>query len=103
MKSTTSSPISPKNQQRSSKSNTSLLRPSQIVNTSKVSLRSRHENTNRGDSHRLSVPNLADCMQSGASASRGVAATAKALTSKLGRNPGTGELQVGIRMKACVG
>ncbi|VDM44398.1 unnamed protein product [Toxocara canis] len=45
--------------------------------------------------HRLSVPDLAELAHSkkGNGASKGVASSAKALTSKLGRSPATGELQ----------
>lgn len=46
--------------------------------------------------HRLSVPDLAELThgKSMNGASNGVATSAKALTSRLGRSPATGELQV---------
>uniref|UniRef100_A0A0N5ADU4 HECT-type E3 ubiquitin transferase n=1 Tax=Syphacia muris TaxID=451379 RepID=A0A0N5ADU4_9BILA len=48
-----------------------------------------------GEQHRLSVPNLAELIHNGASTDScgGIHSSVKALTSKLGRTPGTGELQ----------
>ena len=54
-----------------------------------VVLRSRNELIK--SEYRLSVPNLNEMA---AAADNAVANSAKALTSKIGRNPGTGELQV---------
>ncbi|VDN20493.1 unnamed protein product [Gongylonema pulchrum] len=60
-----------------------------------VVLRTRPSESFRTDQRRLSVPNLADLTHSALTSglNNGVVAAAKALTSKLGRNPGTGELQ----------
>uniref|UniRef100_A0A0R3RHJ8 Non-specific serine/threonine protein kinase n=1 Tax=Elaeophora elaphi TaxID=1147741 RepID=A0A0R3RHJ8_9BILA len=59
-----------------------------------VVLRTRSSDNFRTDQRRLSVPDLADLSHNSlASGVTGVVATAKALTSKLGRNPRTGELQ----------
>ncbi|VBB26560.1 unnamed protein product [Acanthocheilonema viteae] len=54
----------------------------------------RTRSSDRTDQRRLSVPDLADLAHNSlANGVTGVVATAKALTSKLGRNPRTGELQ----------
>ncbi|VDK87295.1 unnamed protein product [Onchocerca ochengi] len=59
-----------------------------------VVLRARSSESFRTDQRRLSVPDLADLTHNPlANGVAGVTATAKALTSKLGRNPRTGELQ----------
>lgn len=75
--------------------------PGFIVFSSKINnfyFRARITGT-RGEQHRLSVPNLAELMHNAASTDscNGAASSAKALTSKLGRTPGTGELQVQLR------
>ncbi|VDN03039.1 unnamed protein product [Thelazia callipaeda] len=59
-----------------------------------IVLRARSGESYRTDQRRLSVPDLVDLQHlSSNSVGSGVTATAKALTSKFGRNPGTGELQ----------
>ncbi|EJD76625.1 CBR-TAG-333 protein [Loa loa] len=59
-----------------------------------VVLRTHSSESFRTDQRRLSVPDLADLAHNSlANGVTGVVATAKALTSKLGRNPRTGELQ----------
>uniref|UniRef100_A0A914CFA3 Uncharacterized protein n=1 Tax=Acrobeloides nanus TaxID=290746 RepID=A0A914CFA3_9BILA len=59
-----------------------------------IVLRSRQKNL-RPDHNRLSVPNLNDLSpdRMKSSANQDVTNSARALTTKLGRNPGTGELQ----------
>lgn len=57
-----------------------------------ILLRPRNENLK--PEYRLSVPNLNEM----AAADNAVAHTAKALTAKIGRNPGTGELQVRVNI-----
>ncbi|MCP9264629.1 Protein sprint [Dirofilaria immitis] len=60
-----------------------------------IVLRTRSSENFRTDQRRLSVPDLADMTHDNSLVNgfTGVAATVKALTSKLGRNPRTGELQ----------
>ncbi|VDO35118.1 unnamed protein product [Brugia timori] len=59
-----------------------------------VVLRTRSSESFRTEQRRLSVPDLADLAHTSlTNGVTGVLATAKALTSKLGRNPRTGELQ----------
>uniref|UniRef100_A0A1I8ECI0 Uncharacterized protein n=1 Tax=Wuchereria bancrofti TaxID=6293 RepID=A0A1I8ECI0_WUCBA len=59
-----------------------------------VVLRTRSSESFRTEQRRLSVPDLADLAHNSlTNGVTGVLATAKALTSKLGRNPRTGELQ----------